>query len=133
MDDAVRLLIAIGTAGRHNIQSISIVWESNADMQERWKTDPENGDIHLALSILHAERLVGLLKLCKRLSHMCLRFESDKLEVPSQAFLSNPGIVGLFSLQTVRAVDIVGLAGERLEESYPLARILKEKILSGNS
>lgn len=132
VDDAVRFLIAIGDTGRNSIESIDIPWKSPADSEFfRWRRKPEPADIPLALPILHAERLVQLLRSCKRLRRISLRFEPDDLNaITIGEFFSDPGIAGLCSLQNIQRANVGGPTYYwPLFEDYPLvARTLMERI-----
>ena len=130
MDDLVKLLIAIGKIGRDNIESLEFTWQSRADSECKWDEAPDSEDPFLTLPTLHAEKCVQLLKQCKRLISLRLRFERDLINnISLDAYKADPGIRGLCSVRGIRRLEIWGLDHEPLEQRG-LVKWLKEEMES---
>ena len=114
MDCLIRFLLAIGRL-RENIESIDFPWASTADVERRWELFPERDDNYLALPELHVESCVLLLKQCKRLRHLRVRFDEEVLATSKDAFEADAGIRGLCSLRRIPKVEICGLDGRVLK------------------
>lgn len=126
MDDLVKLLIAFGTIGRSNIESLELTWESRADSAWKWEKYPDIEDPSLTLPVLHATKCVQLLKQCKRLQFLRLYFESDLINnISHSAYGADPGIRGLCSMGGIKRVEIWDLEYRPLDQDG-LAKWLKE-------
>ena len=128
MDDAIRLLIAVGRTGRDNIEMLELPWDSETDGECRWEriSDPER---HLrTLPTLHVSRCVQLLTLCRRLKSLRLFLQKDTISsMPVSAFMANPGISALCSVRDIEEVSVWSLGFESLEDSCH-AKMLKESM-----
>lgn len=130
IDDLIRLLITVGKAGRENIESLDLDWESRMDSERKWEEDPDYEGPYLTLPTLHVAKCVQLLKQCKRLTTLRLYIESDIiLNMPSDAYKTNPGIRELCSVRGIKRVDIWGLDHEPLEQ-HGLVKYLKREMES---
>ncbi len=122
-DGTIKFLIAIGQVGRDNIESIRLAWESDSELRSRW--DDDVGDL---LPALHTSTCIQLLRQCKRLRHLSLKFSKDLiLNMAREKFMADLGIQGLCSLQGVRRLEIKDLGMDSLE-GCNLARWLKEQV-----
>jgi hypothetical protein len=73
IDSVVRFLVAVGTPGRDNIESLCFAWEGMSDPASAWNASPDPGAFHSTLPVLHVSKCGALLKQCKRLRHLRLR------------------------------------------------------------
>ena len=117
IDDAVKLLIAVGRVGRDNIESLEFTWESRADAEHQWDRKPDAGELFSTLLMLHATRCVQLLKQCRRLRTLRLYFDSDLIaNISPEDYEADPGIRELCSVRGVKKVDIRNLMDEPLDQ-----------------
>lgn len=133
LDDAIKLLVAIGQVGRENIESLGFPWESRTDLEFMWKAGfpPGSGEAPLGLPVLHASRCVQLLRQCKRLKHLRLSFEEELVvNMKPDHFMADPGVKELSSLQGITRLEVWDLGDSSLEHCR-IAKLLREKIESG--
>ena len=105
-DDLVKLLLVVGQIGRDNIQSLDFAWESNMDIEHGWG-EAGADDPSLTLPSLHIPRCVKLLKQCKRLRFLRIRFDEDLVKtIHPETFKADPGIQALCSLQGIREAEV---------------------------
>jgi hypothetical protein len=99
LDDVVKFLIAIGQVGRDNIESVRFPWDSRTDIDLWWEANPKSDGLSWGLPNLHALRCTELLRRCKRLRQLHLCFADSVLSMQPGAFMTDPGITGLCTLQ----------------------------------
>lgn len=117
IDDATRILIAIGSIGRENVESLGLCWESEVDSINNGRKCPAPENNHLILPALHVSTCIALIKQCRRLRRLRLMFESSIMaEIPQSIFQSDPGIALCCTIRGIEQVEILGYAGETLEE-----------------
>ena len=130
IDDAIKLLVAVGRLGRQNIEWLAFTWESRADAEHQWDQEPGPGDLFSTLPVLHATRCVQLLRQCSRLRTLRLSFDSDLIvDMSPEDYEADPGIRELCSLRGIRKVDIRDLMDEPLDQCG-LVRWLVERMES---
>ena len=128
IDTLIQFLVASGSVGRRNIQSLSFAWDTVADMDWQQEHVLWAGDVALALPLLHASRCVKLLRQCKRLTHLRLLFDSRVLSLATlDMYKSNMGIQELCSLPSIEKVEVCSLDGQP-QQNCTLARLLKDAI-----
>lgn len=126
IEDLTRFLIAIGSVGRENIEILVFSWESEVDQDLNWRMFPDSETNHLKLPV-HVFACVQLLKQCRRLRSLRLRFEAYMMEdVPEAIFMSDPGISSLCSIKVER-VEIATPDDGSLQE-HSIARWLKDQM-----
>lgn len=128
LDDAVKVLVAVGRIGRDNITSLQFPWESKNEIQSTLEESPHSSDVPLKLPSFHASRCIQLLKECKRLGLLRICLDQDIFEhVSTSTFLADPGIAGLCSLRHLRMLEVVDPRDETLEE-HPAVKQLHEEM-----
>lgn len=105
MDDAIRLLIAIGQIGRDNITSLGFHWRSRSEIANRWEKSPDGKDNDTKLPALHMLKCVELLRLCKRLG-LTIFIERETLEALGPGAVGDPGLRALFTSKNLRSLEI---------------------------
>jgi len=130
IEDLTRFLVAVGRVGRENIESLDFAWESQIDLDYSWRKFPDSETNHLTLPAWHVSHCVQLLKQCRRLKSLCLRFESCLMtDVPLETFRSDPGILSLCSLRGVEDIAILSTDEENMGD-YVVARWLRNQMTS---
>ncbi|RSL61703.1 hypothetical protein CEP54_006046 [Fusarium duplospermum] len=128
LDDAVKVLVAVGQIGRDNMTSLQFPWESKNEIQSTLEQSPHSSDVPLELPSLHVSRCIQLLKRCKRLEILRICLDQDIFKhVSTSKFLTDPGIEGLCGLRHLRRLEVVDLSDETLEE-HPAVKQLYEKM-----
>jgi hypothetical protein len=126
MDEAVRLLIAVGSIGRDNITSLQFPWMSRVEIAHRWEVCPDAGDNDTRLPCLQVPSCIGLLRSCKRLAVLRICIEKDVIEDSSETqFITDPGLTALATLG-VRSFEILDSTEESLEK-YRIVKRLQRK------
>lgn len=127
MDDLIQLLIAAGTIGRDNIESLELTWESRADSELKWDEALNSDAPLLSLPTLHAAKCVQLLRQCKRLEFLRLYIENDLINnISSDAYETDPGICELRSLRGIKRVQIWDLGYQSIEQCDQAKRLREE-------
>ena len=131
LESAIKFLVAIGQAGRDNIESLHLAWENTADSTYTWDIPPGPEQLDRTLPVLHTSTCIQLLKQCKRLRRLCLQLEGDLIQnMAPDMFMADPGIKALCSLR-VKRVEISDLwSSISLEQRCEPARWLKEQMES---
>ena len=133
MDDLVKLLIAVGDIGRSNIEWVELAWQSRSDSELQWTEAPAPDEHSLTLPTLHVAKCMRLLKQCKRLRFLRLYFERDLiLSMSAAAYVADPSIRELCSIQGIERVEIWDLGYEPVEECG-FVKWVKEAIESTGS
>ncbi|POR37829.1 Uncharacterized protein TPAR_01965 [Tolypocladium paradoxum] len=125
IDDLTQLLIAVGRVGRENIESLDFSWESGIDLEDNWRKFPDCENNHLILPAWHVSACIQLLKQCRRLNSLHLKFTRHLItDVPKATFMSDPGISLLCSIRGIEELGIFGSDEEPLDE-YSVAQWLR--------
>lgn len=130
IDDFIKIAISIGQIGRENIQSVEFSWESRSDFRHRMDQNSDFEDDHFQLPALHVPRCVQLLRECRRLEFLRLRFEPDMIaSMSSSVFRTDPGIRELSSVHGIQRVEIGDTICEPLDH-YEQVKWLKRELES---
>ena len=128
IDHLIQFLVATGSIGRANVESLEFYWESAADLDTDQATGVNFDIKSLALPHIHVPRCVQLLKQCARLKYLRVYFDDFLLlEAPPETYINDPGIRELCSLQGLEKVQVYGLSDDPIEDC-PLAQLLKGSI-----
>lgn len=128
MDDLIKLLLAIGTLGRNNIQSLEFPWQSRTDLECRWDQISDPDEYFFTLPALHVSTCVKLLMQCEKLKHLRLKFEEEVIStVRPQTFQHDVGIQGLSRIGGLQKLEIFSLADEPINH-LENARWLKDRM-----
>ncbi|ORY72144.1 uncharacterized protein BCR38DRAFT_329991 [Pseudomassariella vexata] len=116
VSEAVKILIAIGTIGRENIEVLEISWDSRECLECGIDSNaPSQDKILWGLPQLHVGSLVKLLQQCRRLCMLRVCFEEELIrEIPPGDFKSDLGINGLASVRGLEKVEFGDRDGEPL-------------------
>ncbi|CEJ87486.1 hypothetical protein VHEMI04430 [[Torrubiella] hemipterigena] len=129
IEDLTRFLLAVGRIGRENIESLDFAWESQIDLDASWRDFPDSETNHLTLPAFHISRCIQLLKQCKRLKSVQLRFERCLItDVPLETFKTNAGILLLCSLQGIDNSAILSTENENMSD-FVVAQWLRKQII----
>ena len=129
LDDVIKLLLAIGSCGRDNIESLRFSWESKSDPNCSWENVSDPDKAYLTPPTQNVPNCVLLLKACRRLRHLGICFSKELVtNMRAEDFFDNSGIKSLCSLKSTAKLEIYDQLDFSLEH-LELVTTMKRMIL----